>query len=66
MWSIVAAVACGEIAGALELPGGIVRVNRPGDVQILPRPDKPATDCEGCGAPLKAYLHHCEYCRREK
>lgn len=22
-------------------------------------------DCEGCGAPLKAYIHHCEYCRRE-
>jgi len=21
-------------------------------------------DCEGCGAPLKAYIHHCEYCRR--
>jgi hypothetical protein len=23
-------------------------------------------DCEGCGAPLKAYIHHCEYCRRAK
>jgi hypothetical protein len=23
-------------------------------------------DCEGCGAPLKAYIHHCEYCRRPK
>ena len=21
-------------------------------------------DCKGCGAPLKAYIHHCEYCRR--
>ena len=21
-------------------------------------------DCEGCGAPLKAHIHHCEYCRR--
>ncbi len=21
-------------------------------------------DCEGCGAPLKTYIHHCEYCRR--
>ena len=35
-------------------PGGIARVS------------KPAKDCEGCGAPLKAYIHHCEYCRREK
>lgn len=24
----------------------------------------PAKDCEGCGAPLKAHIHHCEYCRR--
>ena len=23
-------------------------------------------ECEGCGAPLKAYIHHCEYCRRAK
>lgn len=25
-----------------------------------------AKDCEGCGAPLRAYVHHCEYCRRAK
>lgn len=27
-------------------------------------PAKRVADCEGCGAPLKACIHHCEYCRR--
>lgn len=44
-------------------PGGIVRVSSPDAVQALSRP-KPAVDCKGCGAPLKAYIHQCEYCRR--
>lgn len=44
-------------------PGGVIRVSSPSSVQLFPRP-KPAGDCEGCGAPLKAYIHHCEYCRR--
>lgn len=44
-------------------PGGLIRVNRPDDVVWLPRPTK-TKDCAGCGAPLKAYIHHCEYCRR--
>jgi len=44
-------------------PGGIVRVSHPRDIQFLQRP-KPAADCKGCGAPLKAYIHNCEYCRR--
>ena len=45
-------------------PGGCIRVNSPSDVQWLQR-SKPIADCEGCGAPLRAYIHHCEYCRRE-
>ena len=36
--------------------------------QGLPSPAVKAeprkADCEGCGAPLKAHVHHCEYCRR--
>ena len=44
-------------------PGGIVRVSHPSAVQAIYRP-KPAPDCQGCGAPLKAHIHQCEYCRR--
>jgi len=46
-----------------DRPGGVIRVSRPDSVQCIPRP-KPAGDCKGCGAPLKPYIHHCEYCRR--
>lgn len=46
-------------------PGGIIRVKSPNDVQFLPRAER-VSDCKGCGAPLKAYIHHCEYCRRTK
>ena len=47
-------------------PGGIIHIPFPGALQWLPKPQAAAKDCEGCGAPLKAHIHHCEYCRREK
>lgn len=47
-------------------PGGVVRVDNPSNYQrMLPQLQAPRhADCEGCGAPLKSYTHHCEYCRR--
>lgn len=32
--------------------------------RIINMPAAQHKDCQGCGAPLKAYDHHCEYCRR--
>ena len=72
MWEYVFAVA-GTVIGNEPLaralcesqPGAVIPVNRLNAVVRLPRP-APASDCVGCGAPLKAYIHHCEYCRRAK
>jgi hypothetical protein len=65
----VAAAVMGNYLAAQELartqPGGYVRVSHPNAIQPLPQ-HQPSGDCEGCGAPLKAYIHHCEYCRRSK
>lgn len=47
-------------------PGGIIHVPNPYAFQWLLTQQAVAKDCEGCGAPLKAHIHHCEYCRREK
>lgn len=71
MFGVVALVsAVAAIAAKVEpldyKPGGIVHVPYPGALQWLPRPNVAAKECEGCGAPLKAHIHHCEYCRREK
>jgi len=65
---LVSAVAAIEQQRLLDArPGGIVHVPNPYAVQWLPKAQPAAQkDCEGCGAPLRAYLHHCEYCRREK
>ena len=63
--SAVAAIAAKEERLDFR-PGGIVHVPYPGALQWLPKPQVTAKDCEGCGAPLKAHIHHCEYCRREK
>lgn len=68
MWEVVIAMAgCMPPSTYEDLmnarPGGIVRVGHPRNIQLLPRPER-ASDCKGCGAPLKAYIHHCEYCRR--
>lgn len=66
MWTCVTIGAISGIAAAkLDRPGGVIHVRNPSDVQWLPKPE-PAKECQGCGAPLKAYIHHCEYCRREK
>lgn len=68
MWEIAIAIA-GTIPASIyedmlnARPGGIVRVSNPRNIQFLPRPEASA-DCKGCGAPLKSYIHHCEYCRR--
>lgn len=67
MWEyVVAAWSQQSIADALlsARPGGIVRVDRPDALRVVRR--EQAKDCEGCGAPLKAHIRHCEYCRREK
>lgn len=50
MWEVVAAMAGAMAAAQTAAP-------------IKPA-EPPSTDCKGCGAPLKAYIHHCEYCRR--
>lgn len=47
-------------------PGGIIHVPYSYALRWLLTQQPIAKDCEGCGAPLKAHLHHCEYCRREK
>lgn len=66
MWDYVAVFGAVNTAEMLDArPGRIVRVDRPDALQRLPRREQ-AKDCEGCGAPLKTYIHHCEYCRRGK
>lgn len=70
MWEYVAAIydpawSMESISRALmdSRPGGVIEVPHAGAVQFLPRA-KAAPDCQGCGAPLNAHIHHCEYCRR--
>jgi hypothetical protein len=69
MFEYMVAVGLGEALRLREeildaRPGGIVRVSHPRDIQRLYAQRRKTADCEGCGAPLKAYIHHCEYCRR--
>lgn len=62
---------CADAGIAREMqgtrPGGIIRINYPNDIQWLPPfLQGGRVDCYGCGAPLKSYTSHCEYCRRAK